>query len=87
MIEFTSEMLNTLTEAHNKVKGTTDFRKYIMETDCKSGNGKWFFVGHSVPNSTGAIKTVNGKTYIMTEEHTAKTRYHVTDEVRELLDI
>ena len=87
MREFTSEMLNTLTEAHNRMKGTTDFRKYIMETDCKSGKGRWFFVGHTVPTSTGVIKTVNGQTYIMTEEYTAKTRYHLTDEVRELLGI
>lgn len=83
MKEFTKEMLETLTAANEAVKGTTEYSKYSMETDCKSDAGKWFFVGWNIPYTTGAIKTYRGNTYIVT----VKERYHVTDAVKQLLNI
>lgn len=83
MKEFTAEMLNALTEANESVKGTNQYSKYYMETDCKNDSGKWFFVGWHIPYATGTIKTFKGNTYIVTQ----RERYHVTDEVKELLGI
>lgn len=81
MREFTAEMQSTLSQANESVKGTNEYSKYYMETDCKSDKGRWFFVGHNIPYTTGTIKTFKGNTYIVTQ----KERYHVTDAVRELL--
>lgn len=83
MKEFTAEMLNTLKEANESVKGTAKYGKYYMETDCKDGKGKWFFVGWNIPYTVGTLKTHKGNTYIVT----LKERYHVTDAVKELLGI
>lgn len=83
MKEFTAEMLDTLREANESVKGTNQYGKYYMETDCKSDKGRWFFVGHNIPYTTGTIKTFKGNTYIVTP----KERYHLTDAVKELLGI
>lgn len=83
MKAFTTEMLNALKEADESVRGTVQYSKYTMETDCKNDNGKWFFVGWSIPYTTGTIKTFKGNAYIVT----LKERYHVTDEVKELLGI
>ena len=83
MKEFTAEMLNTLKEANESVKGTNQYSKYCMETDCKNDNGKWFFVGWNIPYTTGIIKTFKGNAYIVTPNE----RYHVTDAVKELLGI
>lgn len=83
MKEFTSEMLEALTAANEAVRGTDDYGKFYMQTDCKSENGKWFFVGHNIPYTIGTIKTFKGNMYIMT----LKERYHVTEAVKELLDI
>lgn len=83
MKEFTAEMLEALTAANEAVKGTNDYGKFYMQTDCKSESGKWFFVGHYIPYATGTIKTFKGNMYIMA----ANQRYHVTDAVKELLDI
>ena len=87
MREFTSEMLHTLTEAIDNTRGTQDWRKFVMQADAKFEKGRWFFVGHTLPTTTGVIKTVNGQTYIITDEQTSKTRYHVSDAVKELLGI
>lgn len=84
MKEFTTEMLNALTEANNKMKGTSEYTRFHMETECKNEKGKWFFVGHYTPYTTGVIKTFKGNTYIITNnDH----RYHVTDAVKNLLGI
>ena len=87
MKEFTAEMLNALTEANNKVKGTTEYTKFHMENEIKSEKGGWHFASHSIPHQTGIIKTFKGNTYIITENAFYKERYHVTDEVKELLGI
>ena len=84
MKEFTTEMLNKLTEANNSVKGTREYTKFYMESTYKNENGRWFFVGYYIPHSTGIIKTFKGNTYIITP---SGDRYHVTDEVKELLGI
>lgn len=84
MKEFTAEMLNTLTEAQNSLKGTREYYKFDMATYCKNEKGNWFFVGYYPPYTTGIIKTFKGRTYIITNnDH----RYHVTDEVKKLLSI
>ena len=84
MKEFTAEMLNALAEANNSVKGTKEYYKFDMATDCKRENGTWFFVGYYIPHTTGIIKTFKGNTYIITNgDH----RYHVTDAVKNLLGI
>lgn len=83
MKEFTAEMLNTLTEANNSVKGTSEYCKFYMACECKSEKGKWFFVGYYNPYTTGVIKTFKGNTYIIADGN----RYSVTDEVKNLLNI
>ena len=84
MKEFTAEMLNALTEANNSVKGTREYTKFHMETTCKNEKGRWFFIGYYIPSATGIIKTFKGNTYIITA---SGYRYHVTDEVKNLLGI
>ena len=87
MKEFTTEMLAKLKEANNSVKGTNEYYKFEMTTDCKNEKGKWFFVGYYIPYYTGIIKTFASNTYIVTKDGSGETRYHVTDEVKELLGI
>ena len=84
--QFTQEMLDTLSNANRQVVGTPKYSKYYMETDFKSNN-RWKFIGHHVPTKTGEIKTVKGKIYIITDGFIDKERYHVTDEVRKLLNL
>ena len=44
--KFTSEMLRTLKNAANSVRGTTEFTKYNMETDVKySEKDSYTFIG------------------------------------------
>ena len=91
MKRFTAEMLNALIAANNSVKGTKEYYKFQMETDCKSEKGTWFFVGFYIPHTTGIIKTFKGNTYIITCDQrffgNSDHRYHVTDEVKTLLGI
>ena len=93
MKEFTKEMLQTLIEADKQVRGTPEYTKYLMEHDYKRG-GNWHFCTHTIPHKTGIIKTFKGKTYIITEgqilgmvKGSDAERYHVTDAVKELLNI
>lgn len=93
MKEFTKEMLQTLTDANNSVKGTNEYYKYRMQNDYKR-NGNWQFITHTIPHKTGIIKTFKGKTYIITEGQMLNMvkgadayRYHVNDAVKELLNI
>ena len=85
MKEFTAEMRNTLTEAHNKVKGTPEYYKFEMSCESKNERGRWFFLGYYIPHTTGIIKTFKGNSYILT--HSNLQRYLVTDEVKALLNI
>ena len=87
MKEFTKEMLGKLMEANNSMKGTNNYTKYHMENEAKSENGRWFFIGHSIPYQTGIIKSFKESTYIITESSSCKARYRVTDEVKNLLGI
>jgi hypothetical protein len=87
MKEFTKEMLQTLIEADKKVRGTVEYTKFLMQYDYKE-KGRWHFCTHTLPHKTGIIKTFKGKTYIITEGwQTEGNRYHVTDEVKALLNI
>lgn len=90
MKEFTKEMLDKLIEANESVKGTVDYLKYYMECDWKY-KGSWRFQSWSIPNTTGKIKTVKDKTYIITEYEGIFERYPVRHTVerpvRELLGI
>lgn len=87
MKEFTQEMLDKLTEANNKMKGTSGYYKFHMLCEAKSESGRWFVISHSVPYQTGIIKSFKENTYIITENSYYKERYHVTDVVKELLGI
>lgn len=84
MKEFTAEMLKALTEANNSVKGSTNYSKFYMQTECKNEKGRWFFVGNYIPHNTGKIRTFKDNTYIITE---SDERYLVSEEVKELLGI
>ena len=42
MKEFTTEMLNAVTEANNSVKGTREYNKFHMAATFKNEKGKWF---------------------------------------------
>lgn len=88
MKEFTPEMFEELHRAHNAVRGTQDYTKYLMQMDSKR-TGRWKFCMHTIPYMTGEIKTVRGKTYIVTTDFWDGTpqRFEVTEAVRELLGI
>lgn len=87
MKEFTTEMLQILKDANDSVRGTTEYTKYWMEQDFLSKR-RWVFCQHYIPIKTGIIKTFKGKTYIITEGiHGYDDRFHVTDAVKELLNI
>jgi hypothetical protein len=90
MKEFTKEMLDKLTAANDSVRGTSEYTKYHMQSDAKT-DGRWHFIGWSIPHSTGMIKTFKDKTYIITEFEGITERYferyEVRDSVKELLGI
>jgi hypothetical protein len=90
MKEFTKEMLEKLHAANNAVKGTSEYLKYHMLCDAKT-NGRWHFLCWSIPYTTGTIKTVKDKTYIIVQytviNESYPQRYEVSRAVRELLDI
>lgn len=90
MKEFTTEMLEKLSNAQESVRGTADYLKYHMECDWKY-NGSWRLQSWSIPRTTGKIKTFKGKTYIVTEYEGCFERYPVrhtvSEEVKELLGI
>lgn len=84
MIEFTEEMLTALKAANDPLKGTPEYYTYHMITECKDRKGKWVFIDHYIPFTTGFIKEYRGKMYIITKDD---RRYHVTDPVKQLLGI
>lgn len=87
MREFTSEMLGRLNKANETVKGTSNYNKFSMPMDFLDGK-KWKFAMWGTPCMVGVIKTVKGKMYIITtDSYGYSTRYTVTDEVRELLEL
>lgn len=85
MKEFTAEMLKTLEEAINSVKGTSEYFKFDTAASSKKENGKWLFLGYYPPHTTGVIKTIKDNTYIIT--HNGSQRYLVNNEVKNLLGI
>ena len=90
MKEFTQEMLDKLHAANDATRGTVEYTKYHMQCDFKH-NGKWKFCGWSIPYTTGKIKTVKDKTYIIAEYvgciERHPERYEVDNAVKELLGI
>lgn len=89
MKEFTKEMLNKLEAAANEVKGTSQYSKFYMETQCKNEKGRWFFAGYYIPYTIGHIKTFKENTYIVTgsKANDNEHRYLVTENVKTLLGI
>ena len=94
MKEFTTEMLNKLTEVNNSVKGTNKYYKFQMSCSKKyDDDNRWRFTYcWGIPYTTGKIKSFKGNTYIITEikdhfGHNTLVRYEVTDAVKELLGI
>ena len=87
MKQFTKVMLDKLHNAHDEVKGTQNYTRYYMECSART-NGRWKFIGYSIPFVAGKIKTVKDKTYIVTKDgYGDNVRYLVTDKVKELLNI
>jgi hypothetical protein len=86
MKEFTKEMLSDLHNAHDGVRGTIYYHTYEMEFECKF-NGRWKYMGHSIPYTTGKIKTIGLQTYIMIDRDGIPTRFCVNCNVKELLGI
>lgn len=89
MKEFTQEMLNKLVDARNNVKGTSEYYKFDMASECKTQKGKWIFVGYYIPYTIGHIKTFKDNTYIVTGSKSTDNehRYFVTEDVKKLLGI
>ena len=92
----TVEDMNKLRDAHESVKGTNEYQKYLMENELKRrlADGKWSnwkFIGWYIPYSADEvkIKKVGEKVYIMCDGAFGDEieRYTVTEEVNELLDI
>ena len=92
----TVEDLNKLRDAHESVRGTNEYQKYLMENELKRrlADGKWSnwkFIGWYIPHSADEvkIKKVGEKVYIMRDGAfgDAVERYTVTEEVNKLLDI
>ena len=92
----TIEDMNKLRDAHESVKGTNEYQKYLMECELKRrlADGKWSnwkFIGWYYPYSADEvkIKKVGEKVYIMCDGAFGDEveRYTVTEEVNELLDI
>lgn len=87
MKEFTQEMLDKLTTANESVKGTVYYHTYHMQGDIKT-NGRWRFLGHGIPNTTGEIKTIKLTTYIITKDTLfGERRWTVNLNVKDLLNI
>lgn len=86
MKEFSQEMLEKLQKANDAVRGTKEYYKFYMETECRT-NGRWHFIGHGIPNGIGTIKTLKGKTYIMCEFFGDMERFAMTEAVKELFGI
>ena len=92
----TIEDMNKLRDAHESVRGTNEYQKYLMENELKRkrSDGKWSnwkFIGWYIPYSADEvkIKKVGEKVYIMCDGAFGDEveRYTVTEEVNELLDI
>lgn len=88
--------MNKLRDAHESVRGTNEYQKYLMENELKRRlvDGKWTnwkFIGWYIPYSADEvkIKKVGEKVYIMCDGAFGDEieRYTVTEEVNELLDI
>ena len=83
MTKFTKEMLETLKQANESVKGTSYYMKYLMPCFAKNEKGRWFFIGWHIPHTEGVIKAHKGELYI----YSLDERHIVTGEVKELLDL
>ena len=90
-MEFTTEMLNKLTEAKNSQGGC----RYSMDGVTKSINMSNLcastFEIYGIPETTGTIKKVRGNWYIYTSKvgrwGKSDDRYKVNEAVRELLGL
>ena len=101
MKKFTKEMLETLINAHNRIIGTVDHAKYIMECECKftspeGESGRWFHTSYGIPRDyhNWYLKTYKDQIYIMSKPYkwayhsdTCVERYRVNNAVRELLGL
>ena len=78
--------IEILLKENEKLKGTSDWRKYHMENTFKSQKtGKWVFASWSVPVllMESQIKKVKNNYYIMQGDD----RYLITEAVNKLLKI
>ena len=88
--KFTSEMLRTLKNAANSVRGTTEFTKYNMETDVKySEKDSYTFIGWGIPTVSSDIieYAYIDRGFIYVKVSVCLYRYRLTDNVKELLHI
>lgn len=88
--KFTSEMLQDLKNAANSVRGTTEFTKYNMETSVKySEKDSYTFIGWGIPTVSSDIieYAFIYRGFIYVKVSVCLYRYHLTDNVKELLHI
>ena len=89
----TSKDLQKLFDAHDALKGTKEYMKYLMPNECKfKRNGKWSswkWIGWNVSYSLNeaTIKKVGSNVYIMRKSEDEVDCWQVTDEVNQLLKI
>ena len=58
---FTEEMINKIKEANESVSGTSVYNKYYLCMESKNENGRWSYVGWTIPHITGYFKTIKEK--------------------------
>ena len=88
--KFTSEMLRTLKNAANSVRGKTEFTKYNMETSVKYFEDiSYTFIGWGIPTvSPDVIEYAYiERGFIYIKVSICFYRYRLTDNVKELLHI
>lgn len=93
----TFEDLKTLWNAHDVLRGTKDYQKYLMQNEWKhkfadGSYSNWKFAGWYIPYSIdeAIVKRVGDNVYIMSKEpdfNGTIDRWLVTEEVNELLNI
>ena len=87
------EHLNSIFEANEKTKGSSEYGKYTMCLECKFQKDNkwtgWKYMAWTIPNVTGSYyyKEVKGKMYMMRDLDSAVERFEVTQNIRDLLNI
>jgi hypothetical protein len=94
MINVTKDMIETLNELNESVKGTSDYAKYYMCVESKTKKSdrwsKWLYLGWCVPviRDDYFIKKIHDTWYLMCQMNDDKMiRYTITDAIKSLWNI